>query len=90
MIVRIKVKKLTALILAIFMAFTTVAIVPVSTYAIAGHIVITTTQEFYDIRHNLGGSFILEADIDLSYFNNWRPINNFTGTVDGNGFTMHS
>ena len=47
---------------------------------------------FNTIRLNLGGYYILGADINLSSFSNWTPIGTsgapFTGTLDGAGNTI--
>ena len=53
-----------------------------------GYITILIAAELDAVRRNLGGSFRLGADIDLSGFANWQPIKNFTGSFDGNGFTI--
>lgn len=54
--------------------------------------VITTSEEFYNIRNNLSGSYVLGVDIDLSEYSVWEPIGNssnkFTGSLDGKGFTI--
>ena len=52
------------------------------------YIIILTAAELDAVRRNLSGSFRLRADIDLSGFANWQPINNFTGSFDGNGHTI--
>ncbi len=63
---------------------------------------ITTAEEFYNIRNDLSGVYMLANDIDLSQYANWTPIGNatkntsgqydytnaFKGTLDGNGFTV--
>ena len=52
---------------------------------------ITTAEQLNEIRNNLGGKYILCANINLSG-QNWEPIgtleNPFTGTFDGNGYTI--
>ena len=53
-----------------------------------GYTVIKTAAEFQSlINANLDGKFILMNDIDLSGVS-WTPIQNFTGTLDGNGYTI--
>ena len=56
-----------------------------------GYTVITSADELQDINNNLGGKYILMADIDLSG-ENWTPIGNlnnpFTGELNGNGYTI--
>ncbi|MBR2335265.1 MAG: hypothetical protein IKA62_03450 [Clostridia bacterium] len=37
---------------------------------------------------NSSDTFFLAADIDLSSYESWIPIENFTGTLYGNGFTI--
>jgi len=43
-------------------------------------------------QHNLGGKYILMADIDLSGISNWVPVGTasapFTGQLDGNGYKL--
>ncbi len=64
--------------------------------------IITTAQEFFDIRNDLGGVYKLANDIDLSAYTNWTPIGNatrtatgdydysnaFSGKFDGGGYTI--
>lgn len=45
---------------------------------------ISTAKELYDIRNNLEANYILVNDIDLSGYENWEPIQDFAGTLDGN------
>ena len=62
---------------------------------------IYTAEEFYNIRNNLSGYYVLMSDIDLSGYEAWQPIgyaenseagltyaNAFKGYVDGNGHTV--
>lgn len=55
---------------------------------------ITTPEEFYNIRNNLSGSYVLGVDIDLGGYSIWEPIGNssnkFTGSLDGKGFTIRN
>lgn len=50
---------------------------------------ISTAEQFYNIRNDLTGSYVLTADIDLSGYASWSPIGtgngiySFTGTLDG-------
>ena len=47
--------------------------------------VITTAQQFSNIRTNPNGNFVLGNGVDLSSLPSaWTPIPNFTGTLDGN------
>lgn len=56
---------------------------------------ISNATELNNIRNDLSESYVLVSDIDLSSFtggNGWEPIGTsgspFTGTIDGNGFTI--
>jgi pimeloyl-ACP methyl ester carboxylesterase len=49
---------------------------------------IWTASDIYNIRDNLNGYYVQMADIDLSAYPNWEPINMFNGTYDGNGFNV--
>ena len=63
---------------------------------------ITTAEEFNDIRNDLDGVYMLANDIDLSGYANWTPIGNatknssgnydytnaFSGKFDGGGYTI--
>lgn len=53
---------------------------------------ISTPQQLNDIRNNLGGSYKLVNDIDLSSFGDWTPIgiedDYFYGTFDGNNHVI--
>lgn len=60
-----------------------------------GYTPIYDAADLYAIRNNLEGKYIMMADIDLSEAtapggeldtgNGWNPIQNFKGTLDGNG-----
>lgn len=61
--------------------------------------VITTAEQFNDIRNYLGYNFILGSDIDLSVYGKnhdkkrgWKPIGDsvyrFLGSLDGNGYKI--
>jgi hypothetical protein len=62
--------------------------------------ILTTANEFNAMRHNLSAYYRLGNDIDLSssliwnYGRGWEPVgsedegNNFSGTLDGYGFTL--
>ena len=60
-----------------------------------GYTPIYDAADLYAIRNNLEGNYIMMADIDLSEAtapggeldtgNGWEPIQNFNGTLDGNG-----
>ncbi|MFP3040661.1 hypothetical protein LQZ19_02455 [Treponema primitia] len=43
---------------------------------------IATAAQLNDIRNNLGGNFILSADIDLSGYTNWEPLGIFMPASD--------
>ena len=53
---------------------------------------ISTAEEFNQIRMNLAGEYIVTRDIDLSQYTEWEPIGSldkpFTGSLYGNGHTV--
>lgn len=49
---------------------------------------ISNAEELQQIRENPSGDYVLVDDIDLSHIENFEPIENFTGTFDGNGHTI--
>ena len=49
---------------------------------------VNTAEEFDQIRNEPEKNYILKNDIDLSEFNNWIPIDGFSGVLNGNGFTI--
>lgn len=49
---------------------------------------ISNAEELQQVRENPGGNYVLVDDIDLSGIDNFEPIENFTGTFDGNGHTI--
>ncbi|MCL2522772.1 MAG: hypothetical protein FWE36_07950 [Erysipelotrichales bacterium] len=49
---------------------------------------IIMTADQLSTLSNSNSRYRLGADIDLSEFTNWTPINGFTGTFDGNGHTI--
>ena len=56
---------------------------------------VTTASELNDIRNNPAAHYRLMNDIDLTDWlaensseEGWEPINDFTGSLDGNGFTI--
>ena len=56
---------------------------------------IATAEQLDAIRNNLGASYVLVNDIDLSNYGNWVPIGDssssgFTGTLDGNGHSIQN
>ncbi len=48
---------------------------------------ITTVNELKNIANN-NSCFLLGNDLDLSLEDNWTPIENFTGTFNGNGYKI--
>lgn len=63
----------------------------------AGYTGVYTIDDLYAIRNNLSGNYILMNDIDMSETapggdwdngNGWSPIDNFSGTFDGNGYAI--
>lgn len=62
-----------------------------------GYTPIRSVDDLYGINNNLEGNYILMNDIDLSqtapggewdFGNGWRPIDNFSGTLNGNGYRI--
>lgn len=53
---------------------------------------IYTAEDLNNIRNNLSGKYVLMNHIDLSAYENWKPIGNekipFTGELNGNEFTV--
>lgn len=52
-------------------------------------VVIMNAEQLDDIRNDLTGNYILGSDIHLSGSVSWVPIDQFKGTLDGNGFIIH-
>lgn len=75
-------KKLSPLLITLALILT---VLPLTAYA-AAPTEITTAEALSAIRENPSGSYCLMADIDLS--GNWTPIEQFTGTFNGNNFTI--
>ena len=50
---------------------------------------ITDASGLIAVRNAPGGSYQLDADIQLSAYYNWIPIENFTGTFDGQGHIIY-
>lgn len=48
---------------------------------------IKTAEEFLAIANNLNGNYVLANDIDLSA-KEWKNLGEFSGTLDGNGYTI--
>lgn len=67
-------------------------IVPVKsvTETPTGYTAIYNATDFYNIRNNTTGNYILMTDIDLSVYDNWSIIDNFHGVLDGNGHIVKS
>jgi len=49
---------------------------------------ISNAEELQQIREDPNGNYVLVDDINLSHIDNFEPIENFTGTFDGNGHTI--
>lgn len=49
---------------------------------------IENADQLNQIRDHLSSHFVLTNDIDLEGFGNWEPINSFTGTLDGQNYTI--
>lgn len=56
--------------------------------AMSPPIYVWIASDLYNIRNNLSGHYVQMADIDLSDYPNWDPIDMFNGTYDGNGFSI--
>lgn len=52
------------------------------------YIGIYTAEDLDNVRNDLNANYILMNDIDLSEYENWKPISDFRGIFDGNGFTI--
>ncbi len=57
-----------------------------------GYTKIYTPEDFYNIRNNLSGKFVLMNNIDLSAYDTWTPIgeryNAFKGILEGQGYYL--
>lgn len=62
-----------------------------------GYTPIRSVDDLYGINNNLDGNYILMNDIDLSqtapsgewdFGNGWKPIDDFSGTLNGNGYRI--
>lgn len=53
-----------------------------------GYIGIYTAEDLDNVRNSIFANYILMNDIDLSGYENWKPISYFDGIFDGNGFTI--
>lgn len=49
---------------------------------------VLTALDLFNIKDNLNGNYVQMADIDLSAYPNWDPIDMFNGTYDGNGYEI--
>jgi len=49
---------------------------------------ISNTQELQQVRGDPSGNYVLVSDLNLSGIDNFEPIENFTGTFDGNGHSI--
>lgn len=50
--------------------------------------IIRTPQQLDFVRYNLSNHYELGSNINLEEYNNWLPISNFSGSIDGNGYTI--
>lgn len=86
-----KTKRILSLLLCLVMVL---GMLPVSALAAdeTEKIEISTSEDLNAIRNNLSGYYILTDDIDLSDWGSWTPIGDesapFTGTLDGDGYTI--
>jgi len=53
-----------------------------------GTIEVATAQDLHNVRNNLTGHYIQTADIDLSSYDPWTPIDSFRGSYNGNGYKI--
>ena len=60
---------------------------PVTTFE--GYKKISTKEDLKTIINNIGGKYVLTNDIDMEG-EEWFLRNNFTGVLDGNGFTLRN
>src|SRR5690625_291547 len=49
---------------------------------------IETAEQLDKMRGDTGAHYELIADIDLSSLGNWKPIESFSGTLNGNGHVI--
>lgn len=86
-----KIKHILSIILVFVLCFgvCSFALADENTEVPEGYTPIYTAEDLYNIRNDLDGKFILMNDIDLSVYENWKPIGSsetpFTGELDGNG-----
>lgn len=87
---KIKILVVIATVLAILFSVGYIAVTATeSTEVPEGYTPIYTATEFYNIRNDLAGKYVLMDNIDLSSYHSWEPIGTsetpFTGELDGNG-----
>ena len=86
--------KALSLILAVILAFGAMTPAFAADEIPEGYTPIYTAEDLNNIRNNLSGSYILMNDIDLSVYENWKPIGTkeapFTGAFDGNGYLIRN
>lgn len=81
------------LIFAVLLSFvpTVVLATDASDASAEGYYQITSAEQLDNVRNDLNGNYILCANISLEDYN-WEPIGSieypFTGTFDGNGYTI--
>ena len=57
----------------------------------AGYTAIRSAKDLDKVRNDLGGDYILMANIDLKSWGNWVPIGSwYFGTFDGNGYVIQN
>lgn len=55
---------------------------------IGGYYPVYTARDLYNIRYNPNGKYKLMDRIDLSEYENWDPIPEFSGELNGNGYDI--
>lgn len=55
---------------------------------VGGYYQIYTAQDLYDIRYNPNGKYKLMNNIDLSEYENWEPIPEFSGELNGDCYDI--
>lgn len=87
-----KIAKILSLALALIMCVCSFSTAFAASGVPNGYTPIYTAEDLNNIRNNLSGKFILMNDIDLSEYENWKPIGTlqtpFCGKFDGNSFTV--
>ena len=83
-------KKVLSVTLAIAMLFTVCSVgFSASAADFAGYTAVSTKEDLYNIRNNTSGKYYLTNDIVFDSTDaNWKPIESFSGILDGNGYSI--